>query len=73
MKAESQQVLAPPPATFTVAFHPRVGDSALANRLRRHVDHDALHVAVPFPRLAAKNADNRAPHSSASTPARTAV
>jgi FAD/FMN-containing dehydrogenase/Fe-S oxidoreductase len=43
MKADSPQVLgqpgdAPGGQRFTVAFHPRVGDGALADRLRRHVD-----------------------------------
>ncbi len=30
------------PRTFTVAFHPRIGDSALAARLRREVDGEVL-------------------------------
>src|SRR3954468_2807264 len=32
----------PPPSAFTVAFHPRVGDSALARRLSSAVDGGAV-------------------------------
>ncbi|MSQ18974.1 MAG: FAD-binding oxidoreductase [Betaproteobacteria bacterium] len=43
MKIEGSQAIEPPPQRqFTVSFHPRVGDSALAARLRREVDGEIL-------------------------------
>ncbi|MFN0305896.1 MAG: FAD-binding and (Fe-S)-binding domain-containing protein [Burkholderiales bacterium] len=43
MKVEGQAAIQPPSARqFTVSFHPRVGDSALAARLRREVDGEVL-------------------------------
>ncbi len=43
MRVEGSQAIAPPPAReFTVSFHPRIGDSALAARLRREVDGEVL-------------------------------
>ncbi len=43
MKIEGPQAIQPPPQRqFTVSFHPRVGDSALAARLRREVDGEVL-------------------------------
>ncbi|MFM9887357.1 MAG: FAD-binding and (Fe-S)-binding domain-containing protein [Burkholderiales bacterium] len=43
MKVEGQEAIQPPTARqFTVSFHPRVGDSGLAARLRREVDGEVL-------------------------------
>jgi FAD/FMN-containing dehydrogenase/Fe-S oxidoreductase len=43
MKIEGPEAIEPPKTRqFTVSFHPRVGDSALAARLRREVDGEVL-------------------------------